>query len=139
MFLYNGVNTHEKPSDKFPAADSASYFVLQEIVHDTVLLFESNRKECAKYLLGLHNNFESGIFATQTSEGSDKGNEEQKDVIMEQAGGWVLSEIVLEVSDILLLLICITALTFIMIARLWNHASIAFTSRQTSLFCSFDH
>ncbi|KAG2188611.1 hypothetical protein INT44_001366, partial [Umbelopsis vinacea] len=83
-------------SDKFPAADSASYFVLQEIVHDTVLLFESNRKECAKYLLGLHNNFESGIFASQITESSDKGNEEQKDAMMEQTDGWVLSEIVLE-------------------------------------------
>lgn len=128
-----------KPSDNFPAADSASYFVLQEIVHDTVLLFESNRKECAKYLLGLHNNFESGIFATQISEGSDKGNEEQKDVIMEQAGGWVLSEIILEVCDVLLLLICIAALTFTIIARIWNYAPIAFASRQTSVFCSFDH
>jgi hypothetical protein len=104
-----------------------------------VLLFESNRKECAKYLLGLHNNFESGIFAAQISESSDKGNEEQKDVVMEQTGGWVLSEVVLEVSDILLLVICIATLTFAMIARLWNHASIAFTSRQTSLFRSFDH
>jgi hypothetical protein len=63
-----------------------------------VQLFESNRRECSKYLLGLHNNFETGIFATQTSEGGDRGSEDQKESMTEQTDGWVLSEIVLEVS-----------------------------------------
>lgn len=62
-------------------------------------LFESNRKECSKYLLGLHNNFENGFFAAQPSTTSgDRSNDDQKEAMDEDTSGWILSEVLVEVS-----------------------------------------
>jgi nuclear cap-binding protein subunit 1 len=83
-------------TSSFPDPNSISYFILQEIVNDTVHLFESNRKECSKYLLGLYNNFQSGTFA-QSPASSDPTNDEEKEDMDTDTSGWILSEVVLEV------------------------------------------
>jgi len=85
----------EASTSSFPDPNSISYFILQEIVNDTVHLFESNRKECSKYLLGLYNNFQSGTFA-QSPASTDQTNDEEKEDMDTDTSGWILSEVVLE-------------------------------------------
>jgi nuclear cap-binding protein subunit 1 len=45
-----------------PSPSSPSGWVLRQIVHDTITIFEINRKECARLLLELPNWLESGTF-----------------------------------------------------------------------------
>lgn len=45
-----------------PSPSTPSGWVLRQIVHDTITIFEINRKECARLLLELPNWLESGTF-----------------------------------------------------------------------------
>ncbi|RUP49695.1 hypothetical protein BC936DRAFT_141787 [Jimgerdemannia flammicorona] len=50
-------------SPNLPHPASISYFILQDIICDIIDIYEVNRKECARYLVGLYNNFEIATFA----------------------------------------------------------------------------
>ena len=70
-----------------PDHDSMEYFILQETISDTMELFEVNRKDCAKYLLGIAASFQPKFFkTTPTTEEMDE----------EEATRWNLVDLLVE-------------------------------------------
>lgn len=65
-----------------PAHNSIEYFILQEAISDTMELFEVNRKDCARYLLGIANSFEPKCFKHD----------------IDDPEGWSLSDLLVEAS-----------------------------------------
>ncbi|KAG2179839.1 hypothetical protein INT43_003625 [Umbelopsis isabellina] len=88
--------TEDPNPEKFPDSNSLAYFILQETMVDIINLFESNRKECSKYLLGLHNNFQPGTFASQSPSAQEQKADDQNNDMDEDPSGWKLSELVIE-------------------------------------------
>ncbi|KAI9279792.1 MIF4G like-domain-containing protein [Sporodiniella umbellata] len=74
-----------------PQHDSIEYFILQELMADTIFLYEVNRKDCAKYLLNLPHNCEARYF--KRSSDSDEPMEEDED---EEEPGWSISDLLVE-------------------------------------------
>ncbi|KAI8381201.1 armadillo-type protein [Radiomyces spectabilis] len=69
---------------------SLNYFILQDVIVDTLHIFESNRKECAKYLMGIPNSFEPGHFESSSSlQSADRMDEDE--------AGWSLPDLLFEV------------------------------------------
>ncbi|KAI9346679.1 armadillo-type protein [Pilaira anomala] len=94
---------HSLPS--IPHHASLEYFILQETISDTMELFEVNRKDCARYLLGIANSFEPGFFklaaaaatATAANTNSEIKQEEEEDQEEEgQSEKWNLSDLLVE-------------------------------------------
>lgn len=73
-----------------PNHDSIEYFILQELIGDTLNLYEVNRKDCAKYLLNLPYNCEPRYFKSAASDDSMDEDEEDE-------SGWNLSDLLVEV------------------------------------------
>lgn len=73
-----------------PNHDSFAYFVLQDVMTDTLDIFETNRKECSKYVLNIGNNFEQGLFVQQRNAEDDED--------MNDREGWNLSDFIMEVN-----------------------------------------
>lgn len=76
-----------------PNHNSIEYFILQETISDTMELFEVNRKDCARYLLGIANSFEPKFFKSPPS--SSDESQDNKD---EEAGRWNLSDLLVEAA-----------------------------------------
>ncbi|KAG0747196.1 hypothetical protein G6F57_006109 [Rhizopus arrhizus] len=72
-----------------PNHDSIEYFILQELIGDTLNLYEVNRKDCAKYLLNLPYNCEPRYFKSAASDDSMDEDEEDE-------SGWNLSDLLVE-------------------------------------------
>jgi nuclear cap-binding protein subunit 1 len=68
-----------------PHHDSIEYFILQETISDTMELFEVNRKDCAKYLLGIQYNFQPKFFKSSDEEDMETDN-----------NNWVLPDLLVE-------------------------------------------
>ncbi|ORZ00493.1 armadillo-type protein [Syncephalastrum racemosum] len=73
-----------------PNHDSFAYFILQDVMTDTLDIFEPNRKECSKYVLSIGNNFEQGLFVQQRNADEDED--------MNDREGWNLSDFIMEVT-----------------------------------------
>lgn len=79
-----------------PSHDSIEYFILQETISDTMELFEVNRKDCAKYLLGIANSFQSKFFKTTPPPSSS--DDRDMDIVEEEANRWNLSDLLMEAT-----------------------------------------
>lgn len=84
---------HSLPS--IPPHASLEYFILQETISDTMELFEVNRKDCARYLLGIANSFEPGFFKSATVVNSEIKQEEEEEE-EGQSEKWNLSDLLME-------------------------------------------
>ncbi|KAI8333346.1 armadillo-type protein [Chlamydoabsidia padenii] len=62
---------NENAKINHPDHDSLNYFILNDTITDTTRIFESNRKECAKYLLTVFSGFEPGHFLSQADDDND--------------------------------------------------------------------
>ncbi|KAI9022822.1 armadillo-type protein [Phycomyces nitens] len=87
------VDENGKALVAVPDHDGLDYFILNDVIADTIQVFESNRKECAKYLLGIAQSFEPG-FISATIATPDNGTEE--DAMEEDTAGWNLSDLLVE-------------------------------------------
>jgi nuclear cap-binding protein subunit 1 len=60
-------------------------------------LFEANRKDCAKYLLGIPNSFEPNYFKppSEDDNGSDRMDDDKS--MDTEESGWSLSDLLVEV------------------------------------------
>ncbi|KAG2230494.1 hypothetical protein INT48_009869 [Thamnidium elegans] len=80
-----------------PNHNSIEYFILQETMSDTMELFEVNRKDCARYLLGIANSFEPNFFRPPppppSSSSSDSPDRQQPE---EHSNKWNLSDLLVE-------------------------------------------
>ncbi|KAI9492847.1 armadillo-type protein [Zychaea mexicana] len=87
------VNVDEsgKSLPNVPDHDGLEYFILQDIIMDTIHIFESNRKECSKYLLAIGNNFEPGKFGSNTQQ-----QDSENDRMEEDQAGWNLADVLIE-------------------------------------------
>ncbi|KAI8994905.1 armadillo-type protein [Pilobolus umbonatus] len=95
MKLWTDDNGKTLPT--IPDHGSIEYFVLQETISDTMNLFEVNRKDCAKYLLGIPNSFEARFFKSTHS--SDHHDDKSRDDDMEvDDSKWSLSDLLVEAS-----------------------------------------
>ncbi|KAG2227596.1 hypothetical protein INT45_002281, partial [Circinella minor] len=74
-----------------PDYDSFEYFILQDIISDTIHTFESNRKECSKYLLAIGNNFDTDKFRLTNQQDQDQGESMDED-----QSGWSLGDLLIE-------------------------------------------
>ncbi|KAI9308621.1 armadillo-type protein [Cunninghamella echinulata] len=83
------VDESGKTRETLPDHDSLEYFVLQDIISGTVRIFESNRKDCAKYLFNIAGEFEPGYFSFENEDDND-------DKMKEDSLGWNASEILME-------------------------------------------
>ncbi|KAI7866860.1 armadillo-type protein [Spinellus fusiger] len=85
------VDENNKTLSMVPDHDSLDYFILNDMISDTIQIFESNRKECAKYLLGIAHSFEYGFINTTAA-----SHENEPDTMDEDTAGWSLSDLLLE-------------------------------------------
>ncbi|KAI8145645.1 armadillo-type protein [Fennellomyces sp. T-0311] len=74
-----------------PDHNGLEYFILQDIITDTIKIFESNRKECSKYLLAIGHNFEAGKFRSQNQQ-----QDSEDDRMDEDPTGWSLADVLIE-------------------------------------------
>ncbi|KAG0190907.1 Component of the cap-binding complex (CBC) [Apophysomyces sp. BC1034] len=80
-----------------PDHDSLDYFILSDVITDTIRIFESNRKECAKYLLGISQSFEPGYFRTAPVATENRDNRTDEDASTQESSTWNLSDLMLEI------------------------------------------
>ncbi|RCH93239.1 Component of the cap-binding complex (CBC), partial [Rhizopus stolonifer] len=76
-----------------PDISKPEYFILQEAVSDTLQLFEVNRKDCARYLLGIAASFNPRLFRSAPSD-SVKPEPMEEDKGENQS--WSLSDFLVE-------------------------------------------
>ncbi|KAI7896054.1 armadillo-type protein [Mucor mucedo] len=76
-----------------PNHNSIEYFILQETISDTMELFEVNRKDCARYLLGIANSFEPKFFKSPPS-----SSEDAPEIKEEENSRWNLSDLLVEAA-----------------------------------------
>ena len=89
-----------------PNHQSIEYFLLQEIISDTMNLFEVNRKDCARYLLSISTSFDPHFFKTSppapanSSDDADKSESVKAEPMEEDtdSGKWNLSDLLVEVK-----------------------------------------
>ncbi|CEP08839.1 hypothetical protein [Parasitella parasitica] len=82
-----------------PNHQSIEYFLLQEIISDTMNLFEVNRKDCARYLLSISTSFDPTFFKSSPPAPVDSSDDSVKAEPMEEdadSGKWNLSDILVE-------------------------------------------
>lgn len=84
-----------------PNHQSIEYFILQEIISDTMNLFEVNRKDCARYLLSISTSFDPSFFKSSPppSSSDDKPDAAKAEAMDEDtdSGKWNLSDLLVEV------------------------------------------
>ncbi|CAO3616959.1 unnamed protein product [Cunninghamella echinulata] len=83
------VDENGKTRETLPDHDSLEYFVLQDVISGTIRIFESNRKDCAKYLFNVAGEFEPGYF-------SFENEDDNEDKMKEDSLGWNASELLME-------------------------------------------
>lgn len=89
-----------------PNHQSIEYFILQEIISDTMNLFEVNRKDCARYLLSISTSFDPSFFKpsppTPAAASDDKSEAVKAEPMDEDtdSGKWNLSDLLVEVIGI---------------------------------------
>ncbi|KAL7310634.1 Nuclear cap-binding protein subunit 1 [Mucor circinelloides] len=83
-----------------PNHQSIEYFILQEIISDTMNLFEVNRKDCARYLLSISTSFDPSFFKSSPppSSSDDKPDAAKAEAMDEDtdSGKWNLSDLLVE-------------------------------------------
>ncbi|CAO0803530.1 unnamed protein product [Mucor circinelloides] len=84
-----------------PNHQSIEYFILQEIISDTMNLFEVNRKDCARYLLSISTSFDPSFFKSSpppSSSSDDKPDAAKAEPMDEDtdSGKWNLSDLLVE-------------------------------------------
>ena len=67
---------------------------MQDIISDTIHTFESNRKECSKYLLAIGNNFDTDKFRSN----NNQQDQDQGESMDEDQTGWSLGDLLIEVK-----------------------------------------
>lgn len=91
------VDENGKSLPVVPAHDSIDYFVLQEAFYDILHLYEVNRKDCARYLLGVGTSFSPKLFKTIPAAPSDDRRDETMDV-EDEPDKWNLADLITEVT-----------------------------------------
>ncbi|KAI8083062.1 armadillo-type protein [Halteromyces radiatus] len=86
------IDEDGKTKSDHPDHRGLDYFILNDIIADTIQIFEANRKECGKYLLNIAGVFEPGHFMSQMDDDDDDDDER----INEKSLDWNASEILME-------------------------------------------
>ncbi|CAO3608326.1 unnamed protein product [Cunninghamella blakesleeana] len=81
------VDENGKSRKTIPDHNSLEYFILQDVISGTIRIFESNRKDCAKFLFNVSGGFEPGYF-----ENDDDTDDRKKD----DSTSWNASELLME-------------------------------------------
>lgn len=88
--------------NSIPNHQSIEYFILQEIISDTMNLFEVNRKDCARYLLSISTSFNSSFFKISAPAPTNSSEDPVvKSEPMDEdtdSGKWNLSDLLVEVK-----------------------------------------
>ncbi|KAJ1953696.1 Nuclear cap-binding protein subunit 1 [Linderina pennispora] len=79
-----------------PAEQAVNKYLLQDFISDTVMQLEGNRKDCAKYLMQIHELCNEGVVTTITSQASPDEADPQSALVFEYLVSEVLFSFLLQ-------------------------------------------
>lgn len=81
-----------------PSHESIDYFILQEVMYDILHLYEVNRKDCARYLLGIGTSFSPKMFKSIPLPPSHDDDDDDDMDTDDEDSKWSLADLIAEVK-----------------------------------------